>query len=80
MLNRLVPVRMPIYAPEPPFGSAPGMPAAFALIANSAEAGPTHVFRFIEISPVLKSFYRKAWCITGYLLTIEFRVIGAVAP
>ena len=52
MLNRLVPARMPIYAPESPFGSAPGMPAAFALIANSAEAGPIHVFRLIEISPV----------------------------
>ena len=62
-----------------PFGSAPGMPAAFALIANSAEAEPPHVFRFIEISPVGKFFYWKDWCITGYLSTIEFTVRGAGA-
>ena len=79
MLNRLVPARMPIYAPQPPFGSAPGMPAAFALIANSAEAEPPHVFGFIEISPVRKFFHRKDWCITGYLSTIEFTVRGAGA-
>ena len=63
----------------PPEGLSQATAINAALIANSAEAEPTYVFRFIEISPVRKFFYWKDWCITGYLSTIEFAVRGAGA-